>query len=476
MLFNSYAFVAFLLVVVVVYHAAPLRLRSCVVLAASLVFYATFGLPHIATLLASCAVAWWSAKRIRATSEENDRARTRSVAVAVIVLLAALSLFKYAGALSKGALSLAAPIGISYYTFKLISYVVDTYWGKLEKDHGYFAVLRYAAFFPQILSGPIQRPADFFEQEETPRAAEVPMIVRGLQFMLFGFFEKLVVADRAALLVDQVYTNPAAHPPEVLWIAPYVYAIQLYADFSGFTHLAIGAGCMIGIEGPPNFDNPYYAANIQDFWRRWHMSLSSWLGDYVFTPLRMSLRNWGDFGLVIAITINMLAIGTWHGPSLTFVLFGAINALYMSVSALTLTKRNKWFKKRPGLTKIRRVLGALVVFHLMVIAFIPFRANSIADTITVFRGFLTGAPAGLRLLPHPMMLLRTVDGFGMQHLGLLVVGIVVMEAVHLGRAMGFAPKFEARPTWLRWGAYYALFVATAIFAMARSSAFIYFKF
>lgn len=476
MLFNSYAFVAFLLVVVVVYHAAPLRARSGIVLAASLVFYGTFGLPHVATLLASCAVAWWAANRIRETSEENDRVRTRTVAIAVIVLLSSLSLFKYGGALSKGALSLAAPIGISYYTFKLISYVVDSYWGKLEKDYGYVGVLRYASFFPQILSGPIQRPADFFEQEEKPRAAEVPMIVRGLQFMLFGFFEKLVVADRAALLVDQVYTNPAAHPPEVLWIAPYVYAIQLYADFSGFTHLAIGAGCMIGVEGPPNFDNPYYAANIQDFWRRWHMSLSSWLGDYVFTPLRMSLRNWGNVGLVFAITINMLAIGTWHGPSLTFVLFGAINALYMSVSALTLTKRNKWFKKRPGLTKIRRVLGALVVFHLMVIAFIPFRASTVADTLTVFRGFFTGAPAGLRLLPHPMVLLRTVDGFGMQHLGLLAFGVVIMEAIHLGRAMGVAPKFDARPTWMRWGAYYALFVATAIFAMARSSAFIYFKF
>jgi hypothetical protein len=472
-LFNSYAFVAFLVVSAVVFHAAPRRARSWIVLLVSCAYILSFGGLASVVLLASSLVAWFAAQGIK-RAKEGDRARIRTMAVGIIVLLGALSLFKYGHALSGGALSLAAPVGISYYTFKLVSYVVDTYWEKIETEHDALAVLRYAAFFPQILSGPIQRAEDFFAQEKEPIAADVPMITTGLRLMLFGFFKKLVVADRAALLVDQLYARPHAHPSELLFVAPYVYAIQLYADFSGFTDMAIGAGCMFGVKGPPNFDNPYYAANIQDFWRRWHMSLSSWLGDYLFTPLRMALRDRGNAGLVVAITINMVAIGVWHGPSLTFVAFGLVNALYMSVSALTLRRRDKWFKKRPELARPRRILGALVVFQLMVIAFIPFRAETVSDAWYVFGQMVRGAPRGLLGLAHPAALFRTLDGWNMQHLGILVLGTAVMEAVHLLR--GKSVELERRPTWMRWAAYYAIFVATAVFGMAQSSTFIYFKF
>jgi D-alanyl-lipoteichoic acid acyltransferase DltB (MBOAT superfamily) len=474
-LFNSYAFVGFLVAAAVLFHAAPLRVRSWIVLVVSYAYILSFGAIPAAVLLASTLVAWWAARRIRSTPD-GDRARIRNLAVAVVALLGALSLFKYGRALSGGALSIAAPVGISYYTFKLISYVVDTYWEKVETEHDALAVLRYAAFFPQILSGPIQRAEDFFRQEKAPVAAEVPMIAAGLQLLLFGFFKKLVVADRAALLVDQVYARPHAHPAELLFVTPYVYAIQLYADFSGFTDMAIGAGCVFGVKGPPNFDNPYYASNIQEFWRRWHMSLSSWLGDYLFTPLRMALRNFGNGGLVLAIAINMIAIGVWHGPSLTFVAFGVINAVYMSVSALTLARRNKWFKKRPQLARARRIIGAVVVFQLMVIAFIPFRAESVTDAWFVFLQMVRGAPGAIGTLAHPGVLFRTLEGWNMQHLGIFIVGTVVMETVHIARARDRAPSFADRPIWQRWGAYYALFVATAIFGMARSSTFIYFKF
>lgn len=475
MLFNSYSFVAFLVLSAVVFHAAPLRARAWILFVVSAAYILSFGVLPAAVLFGSSLVAWWAARKIRA-ARDGDEARTKNLAVGVIVLLGVLALFKYGRALSGGALSLAAPVGISYYTFKLVSYVVDTYWEKIETDHDVFAVLRYAAFFPQILSGPIQRADDFFRQEKEPIAAEVPMITMGLRLLLFGFFKKLVVADRAALLVDQVYARPHAHPSEILFFAPYLYAVQLYADFSGFTDMAIGAGCMFGVRGPPNFDNPYYAPNIQEFWRRWHMSLSSWLGDYVFTPLRMALREHGNAGLVVAITINMLAIGVWHGPSLTFVLFGAINAVYMSVSALTLGRRNKWFKKRPALARVRRVVGAAIVFQLMVIAFVPFRAATLSDAWFVFGQMVRGAPRGVVELAHPAVLFRSLDGWNTRHFGILLVGVAVMEVVHVLRAKRGAEPLERRPTWMRWAAYYALFVATAVFGMAQSSTFIYFKF
>src|SRR5262249_11783766 len=159
----------------------------------------------------------------------------------------------------------------------------------------------------------------FFAQDARAleRPADVAATVIGMRLILFGYFKKLVVADRAALLVDAVFADPAKSGTTLAWLAAYLYAIQLYADFSGLTDMAIGAGQLFGVKAPPNFDSPFYAPNIQDFWRRWHMSLTTWLGDYVFTPLRMAMRNWGDFGLVIAIAINMLAIGVWHGARWT---------------------------------------------------------------------------------------------------------------------------------------------------------------
>lgn len=482
MLFNSYAFVAFLVVSGALFHLTPARARPWITLAVSFVYILSFGVTAAAILLGSSVVAWLAGRELRALPSGadglDDRRRTRTAAIFVIVLLGTLAMFKYASALSGGLLSLAAPVGISYYTFKLISYVIDTYWEKLESEPepDLLAVLRYAAFFPQILSGPIQRAGDFFRQERAPVASEVSLITVGLRLLLFGFFKKLVVADRAALVVDQVYgARLGAHPSELIALTPYLYALQLYADFSGFTDMAIGAGSIFGIQGPPNFDNPYYAPNIQEFWRRWHMSLSSWLGDYVFTPLRMTLRNWGNLGLVIAITINMIAIGVWHGPSATFVVFGAINALYMSVSALTLARRNKWFKKRPHLARPRRVVGAVIVFQLMVLAFIPFRATSVSESWIVFKHL----PAGLIGLTHARSfaaLFRTLDGWNMQHLAILVFGTIVMEIVHLTRGRKAAIPFDERPTWLRWTLCYGLFIATALFGMAKSSTFIYFKF
>lgn len=478
MLFNSIAFPLFLLAAATAHALCPPRARGASLLLASYGFYCLWSLPHALLLLAATGVAFLFARRIAATEIESSR--QRNVAAAVMLLLGSLAVFKYLGAAGQtlglgGALAFAVPVGISYYTFKLISYVVDVHWGKIRTEHDFFALARYAAFFPQILCGPIQRAEDYLSQEKEHRAPDVGLATTGLRLMLFGFFKKLVIADNLAVLVDQVYAGPEKFPSATVTLAVYLYAIQLYSDFSGLTDIAIGAGCLFGIRAPKNFDAPFYAPNSQEFWRRWHMSLTSWITDYLFTPLRMALRDWGAAGLVICIVFNMLAIGIWHSPHWTFVLFGAIVAFFMVISTFTLTRRNRFFARRPRLALIRRVTGPLGVFHLMVVAFIVFRATSIGQAFFVFGEFVRGlgqlpaALAGTHWGP--------VAGWSALQSAVIVVCVAGMETGHyLQRRTGPPSLLFMPPRWVRWGAYYSMLAAIVFFGRLDSQAFIYFNF
>ncbi|MGH3056472.1 MAG: MBOAT family O-acyltransferase, partial [Gaiellaceae bacterium] len=329
MLFNSLEFIAFLAVVAGAYPLCPMAWRRRYLLAASYAFYCTWSMRFAGVLLVATAVAFLLAQRIATADSETQR--QRYLTAGIVLLLLPLAAFKYLSSLS-GILAevgggpwlsrvvsanFIGAVGISYYTLKLISYVIDVYWERIEPCKDFSTLATYAAFFPQILSGPIQRAGSLMSQLVTLSPATPAMVSSGLRLMLFGFFKKLVVADRLGVPVDQVFDHPAAFSGLVPVIASYLFALQLYADFSGVTDIAIGTARLFGIESPPNFDAPFYAENIQDFWRRWHMTLTSWIGDYIFTPLRMGLRGWGQAGLVASLAINMVAIGVWHGPRWT---------------------------------------------------------------------------------------------------------------------------------------------------------------
>jgi D-alanyl-lipoteichoic acid acyltransferase DltB (MBOAT superfamily) len=259
----------------------------------------------------------------------------------------------------------------------------------------------------------------------------------------FGLFKKVLVADRLGLVVDEVHRHLHGADSGAILVAVYAYPIQLYADFSGLTDIAIGMGRMVGIEGPPNFDSPFYAPNIQAFWRRWHMSLTNWLGDYVFAPLRMSLRKLGKIGLALSVCINMVAVGLWHKGTWNFVLFGVVNGVFLTVSLLTLRARDRFFLERPSLSSVRRVVGPLVTFHLIVLALVFARSESLPDAMYIFHHLV---PARLR------------DAVAeCRHAGVVTLSAIpVMEAVHLARRSGrLSPILDSLPTWIRWGAYYA---------------------
>lgn len=381
--------IAALLVAIALAYLIPGRFKALYLLVLCYLFYCTWSIGY-SLLLAGTTVVTWGAGLGMARAS-GDKVRRTWLVTALVSLLTLLVFFKYSvvlaalGALA-GAPSVASwltgiviPIGISYYLFKSISYVLDVYWDNIDAQRSPIAVGLYVAFFPQILSGPIQRADAFFEQMASegfgrPVASAVQ---RATGFFLLSLFEKLVVADRIGAWVQAL---DASHTTNSAFIAmgTYGYALQLFADFSGLTHIAIGMGLFFGIEGPPNFNRPFRANNIQEYWRGWHMSLTTWLTDYLFMPLRMALRNLGNLGLAISIMVNMVLIGVWHGANWTFLVFGVIHGTYMIVSALTLKRRNEFFKGRPVLSWVRKLYAPIVTFNMVCLALLFFRAPSVA--------------------------------------------------------------------------------------------------
>ena len=474
MAFLSVDFFLLLPLAVLLYHNLPLRWRSACLLALSYLFYGTWSVPYAALLLAISLVIHRLGLRIEAAP--SDGAKKRQLALGVVSLSALLFVFKYAPNAVGRLSSLIVPLGVSYYTFKLVSYLVDVYWEKIPAEPDVVTFLLYPVFFPQIVSGPIQRARDFLPQMKSPGPVDPGLMASGLRWILFGLFKKFVVADRLALLVNRVFDDPHNYSGVALLLACYAFAVQLYADFSGLTDFAIGVGRLFGIDSPQNFSAPFYAPNIQEFWRRWHITLSSWLTDYVFTPVRMGVRNWGDAGLVLTIVINMVAIGAWHGARWTFVVFGLVNALYMVVSAFTLKPRNRFFSRHPILAKGRRVVGPLVTFHLVAFALVLFRTNTLSDAAYIFSHAL---PIDL-VFTFPgharLVLTESLRGLGFSFFKIYwaLLAIPIVESVQFIHRRGLLPQLlYARPTWVRWSVYYGGILAILLVGELEAREFIY---
>jgi alginate O-acetyltransferase complex protein AlgI len=491
-LFNSLEFLFFLALVVCGYAVCPGGWRQGYLLLASYVFYFTWSVPFAVLLLALTGVAFVLAKQIGAAAEEASR--RRYLAVGVVLLFVPLAAFKYLGVVAAAivgrvhqsgwggdlaGVNFAGAVGLSYYTFKLIGYLVDVSWERVKPCRQFSALATYAAFFPQILCGPIQRAGSLLGQLTELRPASPEMIASGLRLLLFGFFKKLVVADRLGVVVDQVFAHPQGYSGGVLALGSYLFAVQLYADFSGLTDIAIGTARLFGISSPRNFDSPFYAENIQEFWRRWHMTLTGWLSDYLFTPLRMASRGWGQAGLVASIVINMMAIGMWHGAAWPFAAFGLIHATYMVASSLTMRQRKRWLVRGRGRQWVHAVLGPFITFNMVVVSLVFFRAASVADAWHVVHAAAAGL-VGAAVGHGP----QGGNTLGWHHLhwaaGDVVVAmwaLVIMESVHLLQRRRLLTRVvKETPGWLRWAVYYALVFAILLWGESGSQQFIYVRF
>ncbi len=391
MSFTSVSFYGWLLAAVVFYRVLPPRLRPLTLVVLSATYCVAASPAALAWLAVVTGIAWGAGLRL-AGEAADDSKRTRLLGITLVFLVGPLVAFKAAGALS----GFVIPFGLSYYTFKLASYVLETYWDPSYVQQSPIALAAYSAFGAQLLSGPIHRPASFFKQLEAVRLEPLPneQFEKAFRLVIYGLLLKLVIGDRLGSFTAIVTKNPEVYSRPVLAACAFTYLPQLYADFAGYTNIALGIGLFFGIEGPPNFDAPFSATNVQDYWRRWHMSLTSWLGDYVFTPLRMATRGWGKIGLVVSVIVNMTLVGVWHGFTLCYLVFGVLQGIFLAVSTLSLKRRDKLFGRPKWLRPARVVIGIVVVQILQALGQIFFQANTIEGAWTFLANLIGLRSAG----------------------------------------------------------------------------------
>ena len=453
--FTTINFLAFLVAATIACRVCPARFQAALIALASYAYYCTWSPKAALLLLAVTVAAFLAARGIDAMKSDPGR---RGMALAALsVLLALLAVFKLApflGSLLKG--PPLVPLGISYYTFKLISYVLDVYWQKVPAEKAFFPFAAYVAFFPQIVAGPIQRSDSFLPQIGT--RASWGNVVWGVQRVLLGLFKKFLVADNLSILVNFVYSHiHASGTPLVLGL--YAYPLQIYADFSGLTDIAIGAAWMLGIESPENFNAPFSAPNPSDFWRRWHITLTTLLTDYVFTPMRMAVRDLGNAGLVLSLSVTMVLIGLWHGFRWTYAIFGMVHAVYLAVDALTSRLRTRYYKANPAAGLLTNWLGPVITFHLVALAFVFFRGETVQDALYILRhlGMGIGTPSA-----DFSKLMQTEGRAIMFGLGAYVATEIADYLRRHGRQGQFV---SALPPWGRWAVYYCTTVIAVVYIL-----------
>lgn len=484
MLFNTFSFLAFFTVVVVVYYLSPHRFRWLLLVGASLYFYATFNIGYVLLLLGVTLVVYLVGLAL-GTAQGPGR-RKSLLAVGVVAALVPLFVFKYfdffaesieallPGGRSEGStallprLGLLLPVGLSFYTFSCVSYLADIYRGKLmpERHLGHFAL--YIAFFPKLLAGPIERATAFLPQLLRQVRFTPTGVALGLQLVLWGLFKKVVIADRLAAFVDTTYQTPAFVSPVALVIATYFYTFQIYCDFSGYSDIAIGAARVLGLNLMENFRRPYFARSVPEFWsrNRWHISLNAWFRDYLYIPLGGSRVSRPRFYFNI-LAVYMVS-GLWHGAAWTFVIWGGLNGLFHLLSMAVVSLKQKVAKGVRLPAPVGSFLGILVTFHLILVTWVFFRAASLSEAITILTRVVEAGPK----LPT---LFKAYPYTGEIYLSVALIGaLLLVEALDEWQA--FWEKLRTRPVYVRWAVYYALLIGLVVIGQWGQKQFVYMQF
>ena len=471
MVFNSLTFVAFFALVLAL-HSLPLgwTTKKVNLLLASYLFYAAWNPPFVILLWISTVVDWYAAQKL--VQSERPAARRGWMLLSVVANLGMLGYFKYGGfllanfsafmatlgvAYAPPALDIVLPVGISFYTFATMSYTLDVYLRRAAPARNFLDYALFVTFFPHLVAGPIMRPTELVPQFATPRRATPEMLRFGLALMTLGLFQKVVLADgflaKAAELVYDGKTAPGALDA---WMGTLAFSGQIFCDFAGYSTTAIGAALCLGFAMPDNFRFPYAAVGFSDFWRRWHITLSSWLRDYLYIPLGGNRH--GEARTYLALIVTMLLGGLWHGASWTFVVWGGLHGLYLSVERL-LRQRFGNFRPRPWMLL---ALG-LLTYALVNITWVFFRAHSFTRAWQVLSGML-GANGGVEPI------LATV------HLVMVTLIVGALVCTHWGmRRRTLESALAATPAPLI-ACIWALMAFTIVIAQGAGNAFIYFQF
>ena len=472
MLFNSFSFFVFFPIVTFFYFLLPHRLRWIFLLFVSCVFYMSF-IPAYILILAFLILVDYTAARYIENAQGSRRKAGLLLSIFATCLI--LCIFKYFDFINSNlsaiahffniqyptqVLKLILPIGLSFHTFQSLSYVIDVYRGKAKAERHLGIYALYVMFYPQLVAGPIERPGHLLPQFRQVHLFEYQRVTDGLKLMAWGLFKKMVVADQLAPYVNAVYQDPRGADGSVLILVTVFFAFQIYGDFSGYTDIARGSAKVMGFNLMENFRRPYFSTSVGEFWRRWHISLSSWFRDYVYVSLggnRLSRPR-----LYLNIFLTFLLSGLWHGANWTFVVWGALNGFYLIFSHLTRPVREKMVSVL-GLNKVpllHQLLQMTITFCLITFAWIFFRAQSLDDAFYIITHLFKAEPYALD-----------------SKIYLVLFFILIMEAVHILQEKGRAREMlTQQPFILRWALYYLLVFLILLSGVFEQRNFIYFQF
>lgn len=482
MLFNSLSFAIFLPIVFIIYWILPHKWRWVVLFASSYYFYMSWNVKYVVLILFTTFISYACAIGLERT--EGVKKKKILIVSTMVASLGCLFFFKYfnfasesiAGILNCFAiqvhpitLKLLLPVGISFYTFQTLGYVIDVYRGdvKAEKNFGKYAT--FIAFFPQLVAGPIERTKNLMPQILAEHKFDYEKAAAGLRLMAWGFFKKIVIADTIAASVDTVYDSLRLYKGFPLLVVSVLFSIQIYCDFAGYSDIAVGTAKLFGIDLMKNFDSPYFATSVKDFWNRWHISLSSWLKDYIYIPLggnRVSkARN--AWNLIVTFLIS----GLWHGANWTYVVWGGIHGLAQVVEKFLLKKTKKEQQKLGG---IKWWISVFLTFAFATFTWVFFRAETIGDAFYVFGNMFQG-------ITNPVLYVSQIDVYlGIDKLTLigmiLSVGMLLVFDYY-SLTVDVLGKLKEKNTVVRWSVYLA-FILFLIFNIPVTSGqeFIYFQF
>lgn len=514
MLFNSFEFCLFFPIVCILYFICTHKINKNIVsqillLTFSLFFYACWEPKYLTLILISVVITYFSGIFM----EKYNNRKKAILTISLVSNLAILFFFKYYNFVSNSVqnalnifgydlkipnFNILLPVGISFYTFQALGYSIDVYQGKIEAERNFITYALFVTFFPQLVAGPIERSKNLLEQFKIDYKIDYVRITDGAKLATWGFFKKIVVADFLSISVNGIFNNANSSTGCSLLLASFLFAFQILCDFSGYSDIAIGISNILGFKLMKNFNRPYFSKSIPEFWRRWHISLSTWFKDYLYIPMGGS--RCGQLRRYFNLFLTFFVSGIWHGAAWNYIVWGALHGLYQIVGISTSKIRSKIGLKTKVLiedsssksgVKAKRwwqFVQCFITFLLVCFAWMFFRANSISDSIVIL-GKFSNIPIEIfdflknlsinkvEAFRNLFLFNESISGYGFKHfLGALVL-IFILFIVDLITRNESGVNFVKRQKWfIRWGLYYAVLFALIFLSTSENTEFIYFQF
>ncbi|MDC0584592.1 hypothetical protein OAO55_02555 [Bacteroidales bacterium] len=479
MFVSAPGFILFLTVLVITFHLSPLKLRRPLILIASGLFLGYYSVVFLTyTVLYACANYLIG---IQIEKHHKQPLGKQYYLLGIYLNISLLVFFKYIGFLIENllgivsvftsvqefnGLNLLIPIGISFYTFQNIGYLIDIQRGQVKAERNIIDFLSFVLFFPKLFAGPVERAKNLLPQIKFNNKVDIALVKEGAVQLFWGLAKKMIVADRINLVIQSIQGDLHSFQGMPLIVLFFLQFLHLYLDFSGYTDIVLGIGKFFGVKLLPNFERPLFAQSVGMFWRRWHMSLSHWCDDYIYKKILVKRYRWKKWGAIYAIMMTFLVVGVWHGANWTFVVIGVLQGVAIGYEFLTKRKRIKIGSKLPR--KLNVFLSRIITFLFACVTHVIFYAKDLNDVGYFFANMFKGLQLSLQGY-----------GIGVEKFNLVIiaVGIAFVVLIEYLKEKGIAIRATyLKPTWLRWGVYLVLFLLVVIYGMFGSSDFVYANF